>query len=161
MKDPLEKVLKAGVFIVFAALILVVTFQVFSRILFPDLSQIWTEEVTRFLFIYSIALAAPIAMKRKAYVNIDLINKLPAKLLIIVKIIIEILILVLFAVIFYYGIKFTMLGTIQRAPTIKIPIAIVFVTIPVMGAFMTFYCAVNFIKFIKYLKAGGDVKSWS
>ncbi|MBI9107538.1 MAG: TRAP transporter small permease [Spirochaetales bacterium] len=161
MKDPLEKVLKAGVFIVFAALVLVVTFQVFSRIFFPNLSQIWTEEVTRFLFIYSISLAAPVAMKQKAYVNIDLINKLPAKLLIPIKILVEVLILILFIVIFYYGIKFTMLGTTQRAPTIKIPIAIVFVSIPVMGAFMTFYSAANFVKFLKYLKAGGDVKSWS
>ena len=161
MKDPLEKVLKAGVFTVFSALVLVVTFQVLSRILFPDLSQIWTEEVTRFLFIYAIALAAPLAMKRRAYVNIDLINKLPSKFVIVIKVLVELMIICLFVVIFYYGIKFTMLGASQRAPTIKIPISVVFVAVPFMGALMTLYSAANLIDFIKHIKSVGDVESWS
>jgi TRAP-type transport system small permease protein len=161
MKDPLEKILKAGVFLVFSSLVLVVAFQVFSRIFFPNFSQIWTEEVTRFLFIYSIALAAPLAMKEEAYVNIDLVNRLPSKLLIPIKIGINILFITLFLIIFYYGIHFTILGTTQRAPTIKIPISTVFVSVPVMGGLMVYYAVRNLAKFIRFIKSGGDAGSWS
>lgn len=157
MKDPLEKVLKIGVFSVFILLILTVSFQVFSRVFFPSLSRIWTEELTRFLFIYAIAFAAPLAMKQAAYVNIDLIDKLPVRIVILVKIVVEIMIAVLFLLVFYYGIRFTMLGIHQRAPTIKIPMAAVFVSIPIMGALMFFYSVVNFWKFLKKLKTGGTI----
>lgn len=157
MKDPLEKVLKIGVFSVFILLILTVSFQVFSRVFFPSLSRIWTEELTRFLFIYAIAFAAPLAMKQAAYVNIDLIDKLPVRIVILVKIVVEIMIAALFLLVFYYGIRFTMLGIHQRAPTIKIPMAAVFVSIPIMGALMFFYSVVNFWKFLKKLKTGGTI----
>lgn len=157
MKDPLEKVLKIGVFSVFILLILTVSFQVFSRVFFPSLSRIWTEELTRFLFIYAIAFAAPLAMKQAAYVNIDLIDKLPVRIVILVKIVVEIMIAALFLLVFYYGIRFTMLGINQRAPTIKIPMAAVFVSIPIMGALMFFYSVVNFGKFLKKLKTGGTI----
>ena len=157
MKDPLEKILKTGVFCVFTALILTVSFQVFSRIFFPTLSRIWTEELTRFLFIYAIAFAAPLAMKQTAYVNIDLIEKLPVRIVILVKIAVEIMVLVLFLLVSYYGIRFTMLGIHQRAPTIKIPMAAVFVSIPVMSGFMFFYSVVNFWGFLKKLKTGGTI----
>jgi TRAP-type transport system permease small protein len=155
MKDPLEKILKTGVFCVFTALILTVSFQVFSRIFFPSLSRIWTEELTRFLFIYAVAFAAPLAMKQRAYVNIDLIDKLPVRIVIPVKILVEIMTAVLFLLMFYYGIRFTMLGIYQRAPTIKIPMAAVFMSIPIMGGLMLFYSAVNFLSFLKKLKTGG------
>ncbi len=154
MKDPLEKILKIGVLSVFILLILTVSFQVFSRVFFPSLSRIWTEELTRFLFIYAVAFAAPLAMKQAAYVNIDLIDTLPVRIATIAKIVVEIMVLVLFLLVFYYGIRFTMLGIHQRAPTIKIPMAAVFVSIPVMGGFMFFYSVVNFGKFLKRLKTG-------
>lgn len=159
MRDPLEKALKVGVFIVFSVLVLVVAFQIFSRILFPEWSQIWTEEVTRFLFIYSIALAAPLAMKQHAYINIDLVNRLPWKAFTIIKIITDFLVILLFLIIFYFGIKFTGLGISQRAPTVKIPIAIIFVSIPFMGAAMVYYAIINLVRFVKH--SGGDARSWS
>lgn len=161
MRDPLEKLLKAGVFVVFSALVLVVSFQIFSRIFFPDWSQIWTEEVTRFLFIHSIALAAPLAMKQRDYVNIDLINRIPARAFTIVKIVIDFMVVALFFIIFYYGIQFTGLGLHQRAPTIKIPIAVIYVSIPFMGVLMVYYAVSNLIGFIKHIKAGGDARTWS
>ena len=155
MKDPLEKILKTGVFCVFTALILTVSFQVFSRIFFPSLSRIWTEELTRFLFIYAVAFAAPLAMKQRAYVNIDLIDKLPVRIVIPVKILVEIMTAALFLLVFYYGIRFTMLGIYQRAPTIKIPMAVVFISIPIMGGLIFFYSVVNFWNFLRELKTGG------
>jgi len=157
MKDPLEKILKIGVFCVFTVLILTVLFQVFSRIFFPALSRIWTEELTRFLFIYAIAFAAPLAMKQAAYVNIDLIDKLPVRIVILVKILVEIMTAALFLLVFYYGIRFTMLGIYQRAPTIKIPMAVVFISIPIMGGLIFFYSIVNFWNFLRELRTKGAI----
>lgn len=157
MKDPLEKILKIGVFCVFTVLILTVLFQVFSRIFFPALSRIWTEELTRFLFIYAIAFAAPLAMKQAAYVNIDLIDKLPVRIVILVKILVEIMTAALFLLVFYYGIRFTMLGIYQRAPTIKIPMAVVFISIPIMGGLIFFYSVVNFWNFLRELRTKGAI----
>lgn len=161
MKDPIEKGLTFIVIISFTALMLTVLMQVFTRVFTPEWSQIWTEEVTRFLFIYSITMAAPLAMKRKMYVNIELINYLPAKIQIVVHILIQLAITTLFLILMIYGFEFTRIGMTQTAPTIKIPISFIFVTIPVMGAFMVLYTIYNLYLYIKSVKNGGGSLQWS
>lgn len=161
MKDPIEKALTFMVIVSFTALILTVTFQVFTRVFMPGFSQIWTEEVTRFLFIYSITMSAPLAMKRKMYVNIELINHLPNKIKIIIHVIIQFAVAFLFLILMIYGFQFTKIGMSQMAPTIKIPISIIFVTIPVMGALMVWYTFYNLYLYLKSVKKSGGPLSWS
>lgn len=155
MKDPIEKVITVFVIISFTIMILNVSFQVFSRVFTPGLSQIWTEELTRFLFIYSVTIAAPLAMKRKMYVNIELVNFLPQVIQDILHIIIQLAVAILFSIIMIYGCQFTKLGMTQLAPTIRIPIAIIYISIPIMGALMTFYTLYNLFLYIKSIKKGG------
>lgn len=155
MKDPIEKALTFMVIVSFTALIFTVTFQVFTRVFLPGFSQIWTEEVTRFLFIYSITLSAPLAMKRKMYVNIDLINHLPSKMKIIIHVIIQLAVAFLFLILMIYGLQFTKIGMTQMAPTIKIPISAIFITIPVMGALMVFYTLYNLYLYLNSVKNNG------
>lgn len=160
MKDPVEKTLEVGVVLSFAALIFVVSFQILSRIFFPEFSQIWTEEVTRFLFIYSVALASPLALKKKAFINVDLINYAPKGFFVVVSVICQLVVIALFAVLFYKGLDFTKLGVFQRARTINFPIAYIYAAIPLMGFLMTGYGVYNLFYFLNHIRKGGSAKQW-
>lgn len=67
----LEKILSVLAIISFIALIGVVLLQILSR--FTPISFIWTEEMTRYFFLYTIAFAAGLGVVRNEYIGIDFI----------------------------------------------------------------------------------------
>ncbi len=76
----IEKFLEFGAVVLVILLIAVVLLQIFSR-LFLTSSPSWTEEIARFLFIYAVAFAAPLAIEKNGYVNVEFFfEKLPVSL---------------------------------------------------------------------------------
>ena len=61
-KDYVERILGLGTFLCFTALIITVLIQIFTRFLPLGISFIWTEEATRFFFIFSVVFAAPLVL---------------------------------------------------------------------------------------------------
>jgi len=143
-KDYIEKILSTCVFLNFSTLVITVLIQIFTRLLPLGISFIWTEELTRFLFIYSVAFAAPLAMKRREYVNVDLIlNVLPKKVRHIFDIVIDILTIVLFTTVFFQAIKFARLGIGQTSPAMRIPAYIGFSSVLFLATFVLYYAVGN------------------
>ena len=102
-KSCIEKALEYMVIFTFTALIAVVFLQVFARFFLPKAPS-WTEEASRFFFIYSIAFGAPLALKRGEYVRVDiLINIFPKKIQDILDGIIYLILTIFFLIITYYG----------------------------------------------------------
>lgn len=146
-KDILEKLLEVGVFISFSALCITVLLQVFTRFLFPDKSLVWTEEATRFCFIYSIAFAAPLAMKYQEFVNVDIIlTKMSKKARKNFYIGINLLTVILFVIVFFQGIDFAKLGIGQRSATMKFSMFISYSSIYLMALGIIKYAASHLIK---------------
>ena len=158
-KDYLEKFLGFGTFISFTALIITVLIQIFTRFLPLGISFIWTEEATRFLFIFSVAFAAPLAMKNKEYVNVDLIlNILPKNIRKFFDIMIDSLSVVLFTIVFFQAIKFAKLGIGQTSPAMRIPAYVGFSSIMFMAIFVLYYALGNLKERIFSLGERGDSK---
>ena len=144
-KDYLEKILETCAFICFSALVITVLIQIFTRFLPLGISFIWTEELTRFLFIFSVAFSAPLAMKRKEYVNVDLIlNILPQNIRNIFDTIINSLSIILFTIVFFQAIKFAKLGIGQTSPAMRIPAYIGFSSVMLLAIFVLYYAVMNF-----------------
>jgi len=157
-KDLLETVLEMGSFISFSALIIVVLTQVITRFLIPSLSFVWTEEASRFLFVYSVAFGAPLAMKKKEYVNVDILfNILPKKVRKILEFVIYLVIIALFTVVFIYGIQFAQLGITQNSPTMGIPMVVAYSSISISCFFIIIYGVVNLIVHAGLMRNRGDI----
>jgi TRAP-type transport system small permease protein len=63
--------LKTLTFLCFAGLVAAVTMQILGR--FLPIGFVWTEEVSRYLFIFSVALGAPLTMERREFVRVDIV----------------------------------------------------------------------------------------
>jgi len=157
-KDYLEKVLEAGSFLAFTALLLNVTFQVLTRNIFTSYSVIWTEEASRFLFIYSIVFAAPIAMKHKDYVNVDiLINLLSGNARKALNIFINGISAILFIIVAIKGIDYARIGIGQSSATMGIPMSIMYASMGITSFFIVIYAIYNFVDYLRNIKTGDDI----
>lgn len=145
-KDYIASILGFGTFFSFTALVVTVLLQVVTRFALPQYSFIWTEEAARFFFIYSVAFAAPLAMKKREYVNVDLVlNVLPKNARKVFDIIIDLFSVALFIMVFFQAIKFAKLGIGQTSPAMRIPMYIGFSSIIFLTTFVSYYAIINFI----------------
>ena len=120
-KDYLEKVLATAAMLSFAALLCVVFLQVFSRFMLPKTPS-WTEEASRFLFIYSIAFSAPLALKRNEFVKVDILtSKFPKEINKILEEIVYLLISLFFLIVSINSVAFAELGVGQISATLYLP----------------------------------------
>lgn len=156
-KDYLEKLLEASSFIMFTALVLNVTFQVLTRNIFTSFSVVWTEEASRFLFIYSIVFAAPLAMKHREYVNVDiLISILPEWAKKAFNIFINAISTILFILVAIKGIDFARIGIGQSSATMAIPMSLMYASIGITSLFIAIYGIYNLIDYIRSTRRSGD-----
>ncbi|MFT9495067.1 TRAP transporter small permease [Anaerosolibacter sp.] len=157
-KDILEKILEAGTFLFFGALILNVSTQVFMRNFFPASAPVWTEEASRFLFIYSIVFAAPLAMKKREYVNVDLLlNIMPDRIRKTVEFLIDIVSTALFVIVFIKGTEFAKLGIGQTSAILRIPMQIGYSSIAITTFFIAIYGIYHIIRQVRGVIDRGDV----
>lgn len=151
-KDYLEKILEFCSFISFTLLVINVTAQIITRNFMPNVTLAWTEEASRFLFVYTIAFAAPLAMKKKEYVNVDLfLNMLSTKVRKIAQLILDIISIGLFALVGYQGFLFAQKGIGQTSPALRLPMWLMYGTIPLMCSLIVVYGVYNLIK---------DIRNW-
>lgn len=144
----LDKALEIATFIAFLGLVIVVTIQVITR--FTPVSYIWSVELSRYLFIYSIALGAPIAIKRNEFVNIDfLINWVPKRIRPFYSSVLYVLIIFLTLIIGIYGINFIQIGSMQHSQTLPIFMSIPYASMSITAFLMTIYAAVYIYDLLK------------
>ena len=69
----LDTILSVGSVLCMLGFIVTVSIQIFSRTFLPTVPS-WTEEAARYLFIYAVALAGGLVVRRNEYVMVDLIT---------------------------------------------------------------------------------------
>ncbi len=122
----LEKLFKLGTLVSFSGLIYVVLLQVYARLFLPQ-SPHWTEEASRFLFLFCIAFSAGVATRRRAFVNVDIVlNVLGDKLRNVVCLLIDILVLLFMALTFHHAWLNAEVGAMQTSPSLAIPMQYIF-----------------------------------
>ena len=121
-----DTTLKWGTLVMTGGFIGCVVVQIYAR-LFLTTAPSWTEEAARLFFVLAIAFAAGPALRRDAYVYFDfLYDKLPPRWQRPLTIGIDFLTVVLILLFGYHAIVFTGMGTVERSPTLKFPMAIAF-----------------------------------
>ncbi|PWW20541.1 TRAP-type C4-dicarboxylate transport system permease small subunit [Cytobacillus oceanisediminis] len=132
----------------FSGVIIVVTIQIMSRYL--PYTAIWTEELTRYLFIYAICFGAPLALLRGEFINVDIIlTRMSHGFRRFYEIGIYILIFALSAVLVKEGWFFIQLGKTQTSATMPFQMSAIHAAILIMSLFLLLYSIVKIIRLIR------------
>ena len=127
-----HKTAEYGTLISLVGMILAVTIQVFTRFLLPSAPS-WTEELSRFCFIYSVGFGVGLGIKNDSFVRLELIrNYLSPKAYDILNKLILIVIILFSILMLFYSWKFVGLGSIEKSPSLKVHMSIAFFSIFIM-----------------------------
>jgi len=116
-----------------ALLIFPVSLQIFSR--FTDLipAYIWTEEMSRFFFIWMVMLGAMIGLRDKLHFDVDVWPDLSPRKNLALAFVSNALVLIFTGVIIWWGIEFTRFGWNQTSELADLPMWLIFIAWPVTG----------------------------
>ena len=133
--------------------------QVVSRFVF-QVPIPWSTDIIRLTFIYSIFFGAAWAAKKNEHLNLDCVLGLfKPKPRLVVEVGIFIVLAIFSGFIAYFGWMFTIFsGLRQNLPYLNVPMAAMYISIPIGGAIMAFYYlqhAVNTILKLMPEKAEG------
>jgi len=123
------------VFLLIIALILVISMQIVSRVFFSAYS--WTEELSRYLLVWSTFLGASMAYKRKSNIAVTFAADLLrgwAKT--ITRWVVNLLTVTFLAVAIYYSVKMISLQVFQVSPALGISMSHVYLSLPLGFAAM-------------------------
>ena len=135
-----------------AVLIVPVSLQIVSRYTALIPSWIWTEELSRFLFIWMVMLGAMIGVREGTHFLVDLWPDLaprPAALLCIVS---NVFVLAFALVFVWWGIAFVRFGWSQNSELAELPMAFIFTAWPVAGITWVLFLGESFVDNFRILR---------
>ena len=153
--DVLEKILRWILGISMAVMVAVIFYQVILRYVFHN-SNIWSEELARYLMCYAVLFGAAIAVRKGSHLQVDfLINMLPERARCIAVTLCTLAGDAFLVFFFIYGISLCS-GTVNSISSgTKIPMAYVYACLPI-GAVLMILASVEVIlkELVKYNEFG-------
>ena len=116
-----------------AVLVIPVSLQIFSRFTALIPHYIWTEEMARFLFIWTIMIGAMIGVRESTHFEVDVWPKVPRRVEAAVKLIARCAILVVALVFVWSGIEFTRFAWYRISELAELPLWLIHIAWPVAG----------------------------
>jgi TRAP-type transport system small permease protein len=139
-----------------AILIVPVTLQIVSRYTALIPSWIWTEELSRFLFIWMVMLGAMIAVREGTHFVVDILPDLAPRPAAAMRIVANVFVLVLALVFVWWGVEFVRFGWDQTSELAELPMTFIFAAWPVAGLTWLLFLGEAFVDDVRALAAGGD-----
>lgn len=123
--------------------------QIYARF-FMESAPAWTEEASRFFFVYAMSFAAGLAMKDDYYVYIDLLyNRLKQAHRKGLELGISVFTLLIFLILAIFSIQFIVLGLPEKSPSLRVSMSLAFASIFIMGMSISIYAFFNLWNFLK------------
>lgn len=137
-------------------LAITVFFQVLNRFLL-HIPLAWTEEIGRYMFVWTSMLAATSGIREKAHLNVELLQSyVGSKFRKVLLILSEVLSIGFFAALAFYGFYWVTRNGFQvRADSMRIPMFYIQVIIPAAASIMALFCLDALVDIIK-LKGGKE-----
>ena len=134
--DIIEKIQKAILAVSVPLMVFIMMYQVILRYVFSN-SNSWSEELTRYLFIFNVMFAAAIAVRRNSHLQIDiLINLLSPKVKAIFTIVATIVGIVFLGLLFTYCLDLCTQAASNISPGVGISMSIPYAAMPIGIVFM-------------------------
>ena len=126
------------VFVLITLMIIVTCSQIIFRVFFMALT--WSEELTRYLLVWSTFLGATMAYKRAQHISITfLIDLLPEKIKVVVTSFTSVIIISFFMIITYHAMQMIKIMSLQTSPALSIQMKYVYLIIPVSLTIMAIH----------------------
>lgn len=116
-----------------AILVVPVSLQIFSRFTEIIPRYIWTEEMARFLFVWSIMLGANLGVREGTHFTVDVFPRLGKRTEALVSLVSGIFILVFAFVFLWWGIEFTEFALNRISELAELPLWYIHVAWPITG----------------------------
>jgi len=151
LADRLEKVLKAAILVLLSAMTLVVVVGIVARYILL-ISLPWTEEMSRYLMIWTGFVAFGVAYRKRELIYVKLLtDKLPPGLSKAASVTSDLLCSFFLVLAIGYGVKLCLANMGQVSPAARIPMSIIYAAIPVgCGICLVYICE----SLVAYLRAG-------
>ena len=128
-------------------------YQVVMRYVFNNAPS-WSEEMVRFLFVWSSFVAAAIGIKEHIHIGIDVfVNLLPKTLSRFIQLGVNAAIVFFAVYMIRYGWSVTLMTHRQPSPALGLPMSWVYFSVPVMGALLLLYCFMEILADYRKLSA--------
>ena len=132
-------------------LIIPVTLQIISRYTQLIPSWIWTEELSRFLFVWMIMLGAMIGVREHTHFEVDVWPELGPRQNALLRIVSGLGVLVFALVFVWWGIQFVRFGWDQTSELADLPMPFIFVAWPVAGFFWLVFLGESMVQSLRVL----------
>ena len=154
----LAKVQMLVLIVLFAGLNVSVFLQVITRYVTQNPLP-WTEETSRFCFIWIVMWGASICVKRQRHFSVDLLpSTLSARTKWIILILVNLLVMCFAIILIVHGWKFFKIGLIRMSPTGYLRMAWAYGAIPTSGIFMVIYTLEAFVQLLRGPEAMATAK---
>ena len=135
-----------------AILIVPVTLQIISRYTALIPSWIWTEELSRFLFIWMVMLGAMIGIREHTHFEVDVWPELQPKATALLRIVSNVFVLAFALVFVWWGIAFVRFGWNQLSELAELPMPYIFVAWPLAGLTWLLFLGESFVDNLRVLR---------
>ncbi|MGI6142392.1 MAG: TRAP transporter small permease [bacterium] len=141
---PLNVLIRIVLTVFFAAMVLVVSAQVFYRYVLSAPIP-WAEESARFMFAWVVFLGASVAVKDKAHTGVELfVSLMPEKMQHIVAMLTYFICMVFVALVGNYGLQLATSTSSQHSPAMHLSMFFPYLSVPLGCLFML----INFVYLI-------------
>lgn len=165
IKKILDKILGTFCIVLFGFLVLLVTWQVFTRFVLDEPSMI-SEELAKYCFVWLSLFGAAFVFGENGHMAIEFVkDKFPKKMKMGVEIVIELIVIAFAALVLVKGgMTATSLAWTQMSGALQVPVGYLYLALPISGMFVVYYCINNIYTIVKakkpleemHLKAEGE-----
>ena len=154
--DRYHRLLTVLMVLAVALLVFPVTLQILSRYTELIPSYIWTEELSRFLFIWMVMLGAMIGVREGTHFDVDLWPQLSPRRAAILRIVSNLFVLVFALVFAWWGVGFVRFGWNQTSELADLPMPFIFIAWPIAGLTWIVFLGESFLKALHVLQGRPD-----
>lgn len=129
----LDQLLSALLIFAILLLLVPVSLQIFSR--YTDIipRYMWTEEMSRFFFVWLIMIGATIGVRERMHFDVDFLPDITPRASRVLLFLAQLFMLAFSGVIFYWGVEFTQFGWNQTSELADMPMWLIFIAWPMAG----------------------------
>ena len=134
VSDALDKVCSVAIVIMLGLMVIITGAQIVCRTWFRALS--WSDEVTRYLLIWSTFLGATVVYRHNGHISVNLLREaVPPKASRVLRVLVHVVCFVLFVVLEHYSIRYC--GKLTKTATaLPIKMKYIYLCIPISMAIM-------------------------
>ena len=142
----LQYIFNTGAVLCLLSIVFVVLYQILARYALPK-APVWTEEISRYFFIYSIILTSGTVIIKRRHVRLEIFqHKLSEKWKLIYNIFCHVLISVFCLMLIQYAWKYASIGKFQTSPALTIKMSWIFGSTVIFFALVPLTCILLTVK---------------